>query len=118
MREMSGLHLHTSNRLETMNCFKATVRRRIGSGHRALRFLKSLLSFLFAVNAFIVPEIAVLAVDVPATPAKYFNDYASLTDPQTAQQLDSKLEEFGCAPFADGTLRSGQLQFAASPCGI
>jgi uncharacterized protein len=35
-----------------------------------------------------------VAVDVPAKPAHYFNDYASLVDSQTAQLLDQKLQDF------------------------
>jgi len=35
-----------------------------------------------------------MAADVPAKPAHYFNDYASLIDPRTAQQLDKRLEDF------------------------
>jgi uncharacterized protein len=35
-----------------------------------------------------------MAADVPAKPAHYFNDYASLIDPRTAQQLDQRLEDF------------------------
>jgi uncharacterized protein len=37
------------------------------------------------------------AADIPGTPPKpghYFNDYASLVSPDTAQQLDQKLENF------------------------
>ena len=41
---------------------------------------------LLAVNA--------LAADAPAKPARYFNDYAALIDPRTAQQLDQRLEDF------------------------
>jgi uncharacterized protein len=36
----------------------------------------------------------VMAADVPAKPPHYFNDYASLIDSQTAQQLDQKLQNF------------------------
>jgi uncharacterized protein len=35
-----------------------------------------------------------MAADVPPMPPHYFNDYASLIDPQTAQQLDQRLEDF------------------------
>src|ERR1700740_2696340 len=35
-----------------------------------------------------------MAVNVPAKPAHYFNDYASLIDRQTAQILDQRLEDF------------------------
>src|SRR5580700_655079 len=35
-----------------------------------------------------------LAADVLAKPRRYFNDYASLIDPKTAQQLDKRLEDF------------------------
>jgi uncharacterized protein len=35
-----------------------------------------------------------MAADVPAKPAHYFNDYASLIDSQTAQLLDQKLQDF------------------------
>jgi uncharacterized protein len=35
-----------------------------------------------------------MAADVPAKPAHYFNDYASLIDERTAQQLDQRLEDF------------------------
>src|SRR6201994_54432 len=35
-----------------------------------------------------------MATDVPAKPAHYFNDYASLVDSQTAQQLEQKLQDF------------------------
>ena len=34
------------------------------------------------------------ATEVPARPLHYFNDYASLIDPRTAQQLDRRLEDF------------------------
>jgi uncharacterized protein len=34
------------------------------------------------------------AANVPAKPAHYFNDYASLIDRQTAQKLDQRLEDF------------------------
>jgi hypothetical protein len=62
--------------------------------HQHVPSLRSLLSFLFAAIALSAPEICALAVDVPAKPAHYFNDYASLIDPQTAQQLDQRLEDF------------------------
>ncbi|MBV9104889.1 MAG: TPM domain-containing protein [Verrucomicrobia bacterium] len=35
-----------------------------------------------------------MAVEVPPEPAHYFNDYASLIDPRTAQQLDGRLQDF------------------------
>jgi uncharacterized protein len=35
-----------------------------------------------------------LAADIPAKPAHYFNDYASLVDLQTTQQLEQKLQDF------------------------
>jgi uncharacterized protein len=35
-----------------------------------------------------------MAANVPAKPAHYFNDYASLIDRQTAQKLDQRLEDF------------------------
>lgn len=35
-----------------------------------------------------------MAADVPPKPSHYFNDYASLSDPRTAQQLDQRLEDF------------------------
>src|SRR6201995_2414951 len=35
-----------------------------------------------------------MAADVPAKPPHYFNDYASLIDPRTAQQLNQRLEDF------------------------
>src|SRR5580693_8822670 len=35
-----------------------------------------------------------MAADVPAKPPHYFNDYASLIDQRTAQQLDQRLEDF------------------------
>jgi uncharacterized protein len=35
-----------------------------------------------------------MATEVPATPTRYFNDYASLIDSQTAQQLEQKLQDF------------------------
>jgi uncharacterized protein len=35
-----------------------------------------------------------IAADVPAKPPRYFNDYASLIDSRTAQQLDQQLEDF------------------------
>jgi uncharacterized protein len=35
-----------------------------------------------------------MAVDVPAKPPHYFNDFASLIDLQTAQKLNQQLEEF------------------------
>ena len=35
-----------------------------------------------------------LAADVPPKPTRYFNDYASLIDAGTAQQLNQQLEEF------------------------
>jgi uncharacterized protein len=34
------------------------------------------------------------ATEIPARPLHYFNDYASLIDPQTAQRLDRQLEDF------------------------
>jgi uncharacterized protein len=37
---------------------------------------------------------AAMAVDLPAKPTRYFNDYASLIDPRTAQELDRRLEDF------------------------
>jgi uncharacterized protein len=48
-------------------------------------------SLLAAIGLFIMHA---MAVDVPAKPAHYFNDYASLIDPRTAQQLDQRLEDF------------------------
>jgi uncharacterized protein len=35
-----------------------------------------------------------MAADVPPKPQRYFNDFASLVDPQTAQRLNRQLEEF------------------------
>jgi uncharacterized protein len=35
-----------------------------------------------------------MAADIPAKPAHYFNDFASLIDSQTAQQLEQKLQAF------------------------
>jgi uncharacterized protein len=35
-----------------------------------------------------------MAAEVPAKPTHYFNDYASLIDPGTAQQLEQRLEDF------------------------
>jgi uncharacterized membrane protein YgcG len=35
-----------------------------------------------------------MAADVPAKPARYFNDYASLIDSQTAEKLDQRLQDF------------------------
>jgi uncharacterized protein len=48
-------------------------------------------SLLAVFGLFIVHAVA---VDVPAKPAHYFNDYASLIDPRTAQQLDQRLQDF------------------------
>ena len=48
-------------------------------------------SLLAAIGLFIMHA---MAVDVPAKPPHYFNDYASLIDPRTAQQLDQRLEDF------------------------
>jgi uncharacterized protein len=56
--------------------------------------LRSLLTSCLLLFALIAPEMRALAVDGPANPAHYFNDYASLIDPQTAQQLDQRLEDF------------------------
>jgi uncharacterized protein len=35
-----------------------------------------------------------MAAEIPAKPAHYFNDFASLIDSQTAQQLEQKLQDF------------------------
>ncbi|HYY31348.1 MAG TPA: TPM domain-containing protein [Chthoniobacterales bacterium] len=35
-----------------------------------------------------------LGADIPPKPAHYFNDYAALVSPQTAQKLDRQLEDF------------------------
>src|SRR6476661_3290376 len=35
-----------------------------------------------------------MAAEVPAKPTRYFNDYASLIDPGTAQQLNQRLADF------------------------
>jgi uncharacterized protein len=35
-----------------------------------------------------------VAADIPSKPQRYFNDYASLVDAQTAQRLNRQLEEF------------------------
>src|ERR1700730_5598011 len=48
-------------------------------------------SLLAAIGLFIMHA---MAVDVPAKPPRYFNDYASLIDARTAQQLDQRLEDF------------------------
>ena len=44
--------------------------------------------------AFGLGVIQAIAADIPAKPAQYFNDYASLVDSQTAQQLEQKLQDF------------------------
>jgi uncharacterized protein len=44
--------------------------------------------------AFGLLVVQAMATDVPARPTHYFNDYASLIDSQTAQQLEQKLQDF------------------------
>jgi uncharacterized protein len=44
--------------------------------------------------AFGLLVVQAMAADVPAKPTHYFNDYASLIDSQTAQQLEQKLQDF------------------------
>jgi len=48
-------------------------------------------ALLAAFGLFVVHS---MAAAVPAKPTHYFNDYASLIDPRTAEQLDQRLEEF------------------------
>src|SRR5580693_8403330 len=58
---------------------------------------KPIAEFLIRVcllGAFILLVARAPAAEVPAKPLRYFNDYASLIDPRTAQQLDRKLEDF------------------------
>jgi uncharacterized protein len=47
---------------------------------------------LLAVLAMVL--VGTVAANIPAKPAHYFNDYASLVDPETAQKLDQRLENF------------------------
>jgi uncharacterized protein len=50
-----------------------------------------------AYRAIIVLTLLILhavAADIPPKPPRYFNDFASLVDAQTAQRLDRRLEEF------------------------
>jgi uncharacterized protein len=49
------------------------------------------ISLLTAFGLFVVPG---MAADLPAKPPRYFNDYASLIDSRTAQQLNQRLEDF------------------------
>jgi uncharacterized protein len=49
------------------------------------------ISLLTAFGLFVVPG---TAADLPAKPTRYFNDYASLIDSRTAQQLNQQLEDF------------------------
>jgi uncharacterized protein len=62
--------------------------------NRHVSSLRSLLTSCLLLFALIAPEMRALAVEVPAMPAHYFNDYASVIDPQTAQQLDQRLADF------------------------
>jgi uncharacterized protein len=58
---------------------------------------KKIAEFLVRVSllaAFGLLLVHAIASAVPAKPTHYFNDYASLIDPGTAQQLDQRLEDF------------------------
>jgi uncharacterized membrane protein YgcG len=63
-----------------------------------LSILRLFFSFLFvavASNGLAgSPEMGAAAVDPPAKPSHYFNDFASLVDPETAQGLNQRLEDF------------------------
>src|ERR1700722_10903510 len=60
--------------------------------------MKKLIAELFVrvslVAAFGLLMAHVMAAELPAQPTRYFNDYASLIDPGTAQQLNQRLEDF------------------------
>jgi uncharacterized protein len=49
---------------------------------------------LALLGIFVLLAARLLASDIPSKPAHYFNDYASLVSPQTAQKLDRQLESF------------------------
>ena len=58
---------------------------------------KLIAEFLIRVSLLVACGLLVIqaiATDIPAKPAQYFNDYASLVDSQTAQQLEQKLQDF------------------------
>lgn len=46
------------------------------------------------VGVFLFLAVRLLGSDIPPKPAHYFNDYAALVSPQTAQKLDAQLESF------------------------
>lgn len=53
-----------------------------------------LLVRLLLLAAFSLLVISATGAGVPAKPERYFNDYASLVNPQTAEQLNQRLENF------------------------
>jgi uncharacterized protein len=59
----------------------------------SLRHLRGFRGFaVFGVLVLLAARL--LGSDIPPKPAHYFNDYASLVSPQTAQKLDKQLESF------------------------
>jgi uncharacterized protein len=49
---------------------------------------------LALLGIFVLLSVRLQASDIPPKPAHYFNDYASLVSPQTAQKLDRQLQSF------------------------
>ena len=59
----------------------------------SLRYLRDFCGFAL-VGFFMLIAARLLGSDIPPKPAHYFNDYAGLVSPQTAQKLDKQLESF------------------------
>lgn len=58
------------------------------------KLIAELLVRVWLLAAFGLLVVHAMAAEVPAKPTRYFNDYASLIDPGTAQQLNRRLEDF------------------------